>query len=124
MLAIRLPDTIEERLNTLAAETGRTKTALAREAIVDAHEMRVSSTGLAVGFPSSESACDGHRPPAGVWPDFFGSLLVWWVAGACQLELNRVAARSGVGFWSLVTGGDLLTKWKKAPGRSVPAQSS
>ena len=35
MLAIRLPDTIEERLSTLAAETGRTKTALAREAIVE-----------------------------------------------------------------------------------------
>ena len=35
MLAIRLPNTIEERLNTLAAETGRTKTALAREAIVE-----------------------------------------------------------------------------------------
>jgi len=35
MLAIRLPDTIEERLNTLANETGRTKTALAREAIVE-----------------------------------------------------------------------------------------
>jgi RHH-type rel operon transcriptional repressor/antitoxin RelB len=35
MLAIRLPDTIEQRLNTLAAETGRTKTALAREAIVE-----------------------------------------------------------------------------------------
>ena len=35
MLAIRLPDTIEERLNTLASETGRTKTALAREAIVE-----------------------------------------------------------------------------------------
>ncbi|MCF8177778.1 MAG: toxin-antitoxin system antitoxin subunit [Sulfuritalea sp.] len=35
MLAIRLPDTIEERLNILAAETGRTKTALAREAIVE-----------------------------------------------------------------------------------------
>jgi RHH-type rel operon transcriptional repressor/antitoxin RelB len=35
VLAIRLPDTIEERLNTLAAETGRTKTALAREAIVE-----------------------------------------------------------------------------------------
>ena len=35
MLAIRLPDTIEERLNTLATETGRTKTALAREAIVE-----------------------------------------------------------------------------------------
>ena len=35
MLAIRLPDTIEERLNILARETGRTKTALAREAIVE-----------------------------------------------------------------------------------------
>ena len=33
MLAIRLPDAIEERLNALASETGRTKTALAREAI-------------------------------------------------------------------------------------------
>ena len=35
MLAIRLPETIEERLNALANETGRTKTALAREAIVE-----------------------------------------------------------------------------------------
>lgn len=35
MLAIRLPATIEERLNALASETGRTKTALAREAIVE-----------------------------------------------------------------------------------------
>ena len=35
MLAIRLPDSIEERLNLLAAETGRTKTALAREAIAE-----------------------------------------------------------------------------------------
>jgi len=35
MLAIRLPDTLEERLGALAAETGRTKTALAREAIVE-----------------------------------------------------------------------------------------
>ena len=35
MLAIRLPYSIEERLNTLAAETGRSKTALAREAIVE-----------------------------------------------------------------------------------------
>ena len=33
MFAIRLPETIEQRLNLLAAETGRTKTALAREAI-------------------------------------------------------------------------------------------
>ena len=35
MLAIRLPDTIEHRLNTLASETGRTKTALVREAIIE-----------------------------------------------------------------------------------------
>lgn len=35
MLAIRLPDAIEERLNALASETGRTKTALAREAILE-----------------------------------------------------------------------------------------
>lgn len=35
MFAIRLPDTIEKRLNTLASETGRTKTALARGAIVE-----------------------------------------------------------------------------------------
>lgn len=35
MLAIRLPDTIEERLNALASETGRSKTALAREAILE-----------------------------------------------------------------------------------------
>ena len=35
MLAIRLPETIEERLNVLANETGRTKTALAREAILE-----------------------------------------------------------------------------------------
>jgi RHH-type rel operon transcriptional repressor/antitoxin RelB len=35
MLAIRLPETIEARLNMLAAETGRTKTTLAREAIVE-----------------------------------------------------------------------------------------
>ena len=35
MLAIRLPESIEARLNALAAETGRTKTALAREAIVE-----------------------------------------------------------------------------------------
>jgi len=35
MLAIRLPESIEERLNALAAETGRTKTALAREAILE-----------------------------------------------------------------------------------------
>lgn len=35
MLAIRLPESIEDRLNQLAAETGRTKTALAREAIAE-----------------------------------------------------------------------------------------
>ena len=35
MLAIRLPDDIEIRLASLAAETGRTKTALAREAILE-----------------------------------------------------------------------------------------
>lgn len=35
MLAIRLPETLEKRLDTLANETGRTKTALAREAIVE-----------------------------------------------------------------------------------------
>ena len=35
MLAIRLPQPIEDRLNALADETGRTKTALAREAILE-----------------------------------------------------------------------------------------
>jgi len=35
MLAIRLPEAIEERLATLASETGRTKTALVREAVVE-----------------------------------------------------------------------------------------
>jgi RHH-type rel operon transcriptional repressor/antitoxin RelB len=35
MLAIRLPESIEERLAALADETGRSKTALAREAIVE-----------------------------------------------------------------------------------------
>jgi Predicted DNA-binding protein with an HTH domain len=35
MLAIRLPEAIEARLNALAAETGRSKTALAREAIAE-----------------------------------------------------------------------------------------
>lgn len=35
MLAIRLPPTIEERLAALAQETGRTKTTLAREAILE-----------------------------------------------------------------------------------------
>ncbi|MDT3737212.1 MAG: DUF6290 family protein [Denitratisoma sp.] len=35
MLSIRLPGTVEERLNALASETGRSKTALAREAILE-----------------------------------------------------------------------------------------
>jgi RHH-type rel operon transcriptional repressor/antitoxin RelB len=35
MLAIRLPESIELRLNALAKTTGRTKTALAREAILE-----------------------------------------------------------------------------------------
>ena len=35
MLAIRLPGAIEQRLAALASETGRTKTALAREAILE-----------------------------------------------------------------------------------------
>jgi RHH-type rel operon transcriptional repressor/antitoxin RelB len=34
MLSIRLPEAIERRLNALALKTGRTKTSLAREAIV------------------------------------------------------------------------------------------
>jgi len=35
MLAIRLPEDIEERLNVLAKETGRTKTFYVREAILE-----------------------------------------------------------------------------------------
>lgn len=35
MLAIRLPDEIETRLAALAVESGRTKTTLAREAILE-----------------------------------------------------------------------------------------
>jgi RHH-type rel operon transcriptional repressor/antitoxin RelB len=35
MLAIRLPETIETRLNRLAEVSGLTKTALAREAILE-----------------------------------------------------------------------------------------
>ena len=35
MLAIRLPEPIEQRLNALALETGRTKTTLAREASLE-----------------------------------------------------------------------------------------
>lgn len=35
MLAIRLPNEIEDRLNALAAKTGRTKTFYAKEAILE-----------------------------------------------------------------------------------------
>jgi len=35
MLAIRLPEEIEERLNSLAKETGRTKTYYVREAVIE-----------------------------------------------------------------------------------------
>ena len=35
MLAIRLSEGIEKRLNSLAIESGKTKTALAREAILE-----------------------------------------------------------------------------------------
>lgn len=35
MLAIRLPESIEARLNALAQETGRAKSTLAREAILE-----------------------------------------------------------------------------------------
>jgi RHH-type rel operon transcriptional repressor/antitoxin RelB len=35
MLAIRLPESIENRLNALAQETGRAKSTLAREAILE-----------------------------------------------------------------------------------------
>ncbi len=35
MLAIRLPEKIEQRLQTLAVKTGRTKSYYAREAIVE-----------------------------------------------------------------------------------------
>ncbi|MBX2808111.1 MAG: TraY domain-containing protein [Cellvibrionaceae bacterium] len=35
MLAIRLPEEIENRLNALAAKTGRTKTFYAKEAILE-----------------------------------------------------------------------------------------
>lgn len=35
MLAIRLPDEIEKRLDVLAQKTGRTKTYYVREAVVD-----------------------------------------------------------------------------------------
>ena len=35
MLAVRLPEEIEKRLNALAKKTGRTKTYYVREAVVD-----------------------------------------------------------------------------------------
>ncbi|MBP9727126.1 MAG: TraY domain-containing protein [Gammaproteobacteria bacterium] len=35
MLAVRLPDDVEKRLNALAQKTGRTKTYYVREAVVD-----------------------------------------------------------------------------------------
>lgn len=35
MLAIRLPEALESRLDALAHETGRTRSALAREAIIE-----------------------------------------------------------------------------------------
>lgn len=35
MLAIKLPDDIEKRLNVLAKKTGRTKTYYVREAVID-----------------------------------------------------------------------------------------
>lgn len=35
MLAVRLPEDIEKRLNALAEKTGRTKTYYVREAVID-----------------------------------------------------------------------------------------
>lgn len=35
MIAVRLPDDIEKRLNLLAKKTGRTKTYYIREAVID-----------------------------------------------------------------------------------------
>ena len=46
MLAIRLPETIEKRLDRLAKRTGRTKTYYAREAIL-AHLEDLEDTYLA-----------------------------------------------------------------------------
>ena len=39
MLAIRLPEDIEKRLNFLAEKTGRTKTYYVREAVIDHIEL-------------------------------------------------------------------------------------
>ena len=58
MLAIRLPEKIEQRLQTLAVKTGRTKSYYAREAIVE-HLEDLEDYYLAV-----------HRienPPERVW---------------------------------------------------------
>ncbi len=58
MLAIRLPEKIEQRLQTLAIKTGRTKSYYAREAIVE-HLEDLEDYYLAV-----------HRienPPERVW---------------------------------------------------------
>ena len=50
MLAIRLPEDIERRLEALAAATGRTKTYYAREAIVnfldDLEDIYLAESGL------------------------------------------------------------------------------
>ena len=58
MLAIRLPDEIEKRLESLAAKTGRTKSFYAREAIME-HLEDIEDYYLAV-----------HRienPPERIW---------------------------------------------------------
>ncbi len=47
MLAVRLPDDIEKRLNALAQKTGRTKTYYVREAVVD-HIDDLEETYLAI----------------------------------------------------------------------------
>ena len=47
MLAIRLPEEIENRLNALAAKTGRTKTFYAKEAIL-AHLDEMEDRYLAI----------------------------------------------------------------------------
>jgi hypothetical protein len=65
-----------------------------------------------------------HPAEPGVWPCFLGCRLGWVVAEASQAALKIVAARSGGGFWPLATGGDLVAKWKKVPGRSASAHSS
>ena len=66
MLAIRLPDAIENRLALLAAETGRTKTALAREAILqymdDLEDLYLAESRARLNrkaIPLEEGAGDG-----------------------------------------------------------------